>query len=287
MSAEKIDLRPVWTAIMEVYAEVAKICERHGLRHYFTDGSAIGAVRHSGFIPWDDDLDISMPREDYERFIEYARDELPSYLKFLNWKNCPEFNFLFGKVQDCRRERVEEVERKCGYMLSNGLYVDILPIDGYPKSRFEIFYVRCYAGLLRAVWRAKFGVFKNQTFRGKILSFLGHIGSIFVPWIRRPEQIMEPCERMLRRHKFGESQYSSRVDMYLTALDRPPWRLEWWGEAQWHDFMGVKVPLPHDYDSYLRFYYGDYMTLPPEEQRVPIHGYNYRCAWWLGPTKKG
>lgn len=279
-----VNLKPVWNAILEIYTEVARVCEKHGLRYYLTDGSAIGAVRHGGFIPWDDDFDMSMPREDYEKFIEYAKTELPSHLKFLNWKNCPEFNFLFGKVQDCRREKVEATEKECGYMLSNGLYVDVFPIDGYPTSKWEIFWVRKYTYLLRALWRAKFGVFKNQSWKGKVLCIIGRCLSLFVPWIRTPQQIMARCERLLLKHPFKDAQYTSRASVYLTGLNRPPLPAAWWGTATWHAFDSIKVPLPQDYDSYLRFYYGDYMKLPPVEKQQPSHGYAYRCGWWLGPT---
>ena len=285
MSEKSVNLKPVWDAILEIYGEVAKICDRHGLRYYLTDGSAIGAVRHNGFIPWDDDFDMSMPREDYDKFIEYAKTELPSYLKFLNWKNCPEFCFLFGKVQDCRREKVEATEKECGYMLSNGLYVDILPIDGYPTSKIEIFFMKTYAYLLRALWRAKFGVFRNQTTKGKILCLFGHCFGCLVPWIRKPEHIMSRCEKMLLKHPFKDARFTSRASVYLTGLNRPPLPVEWWGKAKWHEFGSTKVPLPEDYDSFLRFYFGDYMQMPPLDKQQPSHGYNYRCGWWLGPTK--
>ena len=67
-------------------------------------------------------------------------------------------------------------------------------------------------------------------------------------------------------------------------LNRGPLSAKVWGLASWHTFMGGKVPLPERYDEYLKFYYGDYMKLPPEEKRHPLHDYNERCAWWLGPT---
>ena len=113
----KINLKPVWDAVLNVYREVAQICDKHGLRYYLTDGTALGAVRHKGFIPWDDDFDMSMPREDYQKFIEIARNELPEHLKFVNWENTPEFTLLFGKVQDTRADFVKSIEAECGYML--------------------------------------------------------------------------------------------------------------------------------------------------------------------------
>lgn len=280
----EVNLKPVWAATLEIYKEIAAICDRHGLRYYLTDGSAIGAVRHHGFIPWDDDFDMSMPREDYVKFIKYARQELPPYLKFLDWHNCPEFCLLFGKVQDCRREKVEATEKECGYMLSNGLYVDVIPIDGYPTSQIERKLVLWYAYLLRAIWRAKFGVFKNQSTKGKVLCVCGRFLSFLVPWIRRPEQIMARCEKWLLRYPFETSVYTQRASAYLTGLNRPPLPKIWWGIAKKIAFADIEVPVPEDYDAYLRFYYGDYMKLPPEEKQKPSHGYHYRCGWWLGPT---
>ena len=282
---KEINLKPVWDAVLEVYQEVAKICDRHHLRYYLTDGSAIGAVRHHGFIPWDDDFDMSMPRPDYEKFIEYAKTELPPKMKFLDWHNCPEFCFLFGKVQCCDREKVEQVERECGYMLSNGLYIDIFPIDGYPTSNLEISWTKFYCYLMRALWRARCGVFKNQTQKGKLLCCFGWCIALFVPWIRTTADIMSRCEKFLLRHPFASSKYSQRASVYLTGLNRPPLPVEWWGTATVQQFMDVSVPLPRDYDSFLRFYYGDYMQLPPVDKQIPSHGYNYRCGWWLGPTK--
>ena len=135
-SEDPFGLRPLWDASLGIYREIAKICERHGLRYYVTDGTALGAVRHKGFIPWDDDFDMSMPRPDYEKFKKIFMAELPPHLKFVDFHNTPEFGLLFGKVQDCRRDKIEALEKVVGFQLSNGLFIDIFPIDGYPRSRF-------------------------------------------------------------------------------------------------------------------------------------------------------
>lgn len=284
MSEKSINLKPVWNAILEIYGEVAKICDRHGLRYYVTDGTLIGVIRHKGFIPWDDDFDMSMPREDYEKFIEYAQNELPPYLKFVNWKNTPEFGYLFGKVQDCRRERIESIEAECHYMLSNGLYLDVIPIDGYPKSSFEVKWSRLVATIMRPIWRFRCAKFANQTRSGKVVWMVGGLFSMLFPWIRSSRQIMGICENLLIKHPFTEARQTGRASLYLHMLNRKPLPAEWWGEAIWLPFENVKVPVPHDYDAYLRFYFGDYMKLPPVEAQQPCHGYGYRCAWWLGPT---
>lgn len=285
MSNEQINLKPVCRAILEVYKEVAKLCNKHKLRYYLTDGSAIGAVRHHGFIPWDDDLDMSMPRQDYETFKKLAAKELPSHLSFVNWENTPEFSLLFGQVHDNRSEYVKRVEEECGYPLSLGIYIDIIPIDGYPTSSVEKFFVEKYAYLLRAIWRAKAGVFANQSIKGKILMIIGRVVCLFMPWIKTSSDALRISERMQIAHPFEGSVNSSRASIYLTGLNRPPLPSSWWGNPSWHNFEDIQVPLPEAYDKYLRFYYGDYMRLPPPEKQHPQHKYVFECPWRFGPTK--
>ena len=77
-------LRPLWDALYEIYEEFAKICDKHGLRYYAFAGTLLGAIRHNGFIPWDDDLDVAMPRPDYEKFIQISKTELPRHLNFVD-----------------------------------------------------------------------------------------------------------------------------------------------------------------------------------------------------------
>ena len=282
---DPFNLHLIWDATLDIYREVAKICERHGLRHYLTDGTAIGVVRHKGFIPWDDDFDMSMPRGDYEKFIEYAKTELPSHLKFLNWKNCPEFNFMFGKVQDTRRDQVERIEKESGRNLSNGLYIDIFPIDGYPTSRLEIAWVKFMSPVYRLILRYKVTPFSMHSRKGKVGWLMGCLWSLAMPWLRTPTAILERCERNLLKHPFEGAKSTLRASLYLTGLNRRPIPSGWWGEPSRGEMNGLEVPLPHDYDSFLRFYFGDYMTPPDKSHCHPTHAFTYRNPWWLGPTK--
>jgi lipopolysaccharide cholinephosphotransferase len=283
---DDINLKPVWDAILDVYREVSRICDRHGLRYYLTDGTALGAVRHQGFIPWDDDFDMSMPREDYEAFVKIAKDELPEHLKFVNWENTPEFMLLFGKVQDSRREVIEKIEAQCGYTLSSGIYIDIIPVDGYPESRLERFWVKWYVRILSCMIRFRCMRLGDQSKKGRLVWLAGLVFSILLPW-KDGQSCKRTCEKFLLRHPFASARLVGRASMRLTMLNRRPMPAEYWCEPSSGQFNGIDVPLPHDIDAYLKFYYGDYMKLPPESQRHHSHEYKYRCAWWLGPTKAG
>ena len=280
-----INLKPVWDATLDVYKEVAKICDRHGLRYYLTDGTALGAVRHKGFIPWDDDFDMSMPREDYQKFVEISKKELPSHLKFVNWENASEFMLLFGKVQDSRKEVLASIENACGYELSSGIYIDIIPIDGYPESAIERLFVKFAVAILSCMIRFRCMSLKDQSKNGRLVWIAGCLFSLLMPWMDG-QSCKRRCERFLTRHPFDGAHFVGRASMRLTMLNRKPMPSAYWGRPSRGLFNGVDVPLPSDVDSYLRFYYGDYMKLPPESQRHHVHQYSYQCAWRFGPTGK-
>lgn len=282
---DQYNLRPIWDATFEIYKEIAKICDRHSLRYYVTDGTLIGAVRHKGFIPWDDDFDMSMPRPDYERFIGYAKNELPSHLKFVNWENTPEFHLMFGKVQDCRREVVVSLENQCGCKLSNGVFVDIFPIDGYPVKKSDRFLIRAFDFILRQDINFRFIKWKDRSWKGRLLYPLGALIAFILPWLKTYSDFQRVYEKMLLKYPYDMSEYTGRASVCLHVINRPPLLKTTWGMGRKIDFHTSKVNIPDNFDAYLRPIYGDYMRLPPVESRHPSHSYSYRCAWWLGPTR--
>ena len=284
ISEDKYNLCPIWDATFSIYKEIEEICNRHGLRYYVTDGTLIGAIRHKGFIPWDDDFDMSMPRPDYEKFIEIAKKELPPHLKFVNWKNTSEMPFLFGKVQDSRGAEVARIEKETGRQLSNGLFVDIFPVDGYPTKLVEIMATRVRARLLGCMIRFKTMKFGQQTMKGKLVWTVGLVFSLLLPWLRIKD-CMRICERMLTSHPFDDSEFTGRASLRVHMLNRKPLLRKVWGTGNLHEFHTGQVRVPDEYDVYLRSIYGEYMTLPPESCRHPSHSYSWRCPWWLGPTR--
>lgn len=293
MIGEKRDdpngLMPVWDALVAIYHEIKKICDRHGLCYYMSDGNALGAMRHGGFIPWDDDFDLTMPRPDYQRFIDYAQTELPRWLAFVDWRNTPEFAFYFGKVQVTDEERVRAVERQIDFQLSNGLFVDIFPLDGYPETRAGRLRLRVRKFALNQIMRFRSDTFSEQ--RGVMARaawMLGGLLSLFVLRSRTVVDFRQIHERDFLRYPYETSKWVGRCCTACTVLCRPPMRKEDWGRPIWIEFYkGEKFPLPHDVTSTLENEYGDWRTLPSESERHPTHDYGFRCPWWLGPTRKG
>ena len=286
MSEDSFNLRPIWDAILDIYIEFSQICERHKLRYYAFAGTALGAVRHNGFIPWDDDLDVAMPRPDYEKLVKLIPRELPSYMKFVNWRNTPELNILAGKIQDVRADKIAAIEKKTGRVLSNGLFIDVYPIDGYPRGAKAMAFRLKQLILLQFIWRFRTLPINKLSVKGKICWVLGAFFCVFMPKYRNKKDIMLEFERMLLAIPFETSSIVGDIGYSLTIFLHQSLPKNVWGEPVWHKFEHIQVPLPANVDAHLKNNYGDYMTLPPEEKRTPSHAFDFHYPWWLGPTQQ-
>lgn len=280
----KLDMRPIWDALLHVYEEFARVCDENNLRYYLAEGSAIGALRHKGFIPWDDDLDVIMPRPDYERFRQICEKELPDYLKFVNYENAPEFQYTFGKVQDVRRDKVLEVERAYGAMLPGGIYIDILVVDGMPDGYFASALYKFRR--LTFICQQRFRTFKFAEMKkpGKLFWIVGALLAVCHPFESWPK-LARRFEAFMMSVPFETAKKTWRDSATYRTVRLTYPRKIWDGRVN-VDFERSLVPLPAGYDTYLRAQYGDYMTPPPEGKRQTTHQYSQRCPWWLGPTKQ-
>ena len=117
--------------MLEILMEVDRICRRHGLRYWLSSGTLIGAVRHGGFIPWDDDLDIEMMRPDYDRLMSLFPRELPAHLALQSHETDPSYFFFYAKVRD-RRSILSEGNNYDRMWQERGIYIDIFPLERQP-----------------------------------------------------------------------------------------------------------------------------------------------------------
>ncbi|MBQ7635092.1 MAG: LicD family protein [Bacteroidaceae bacterium] len=254
------DLKRLHQCILGNLLAVDEVCRRHGLRYYIYDGTMLGAVRHGGFIPWDDDLDIAMPREDYEVFINNAHEWLPAPYEFVSFETDHSYPLPFGKVQDSSTTLIERAHLP--YL--GGLYIDVFPIDGLPDSTLmrRLHLVR-YDFLKKAVYWAYRDPYRH-----------GRGPSSWIPLFFRSvfgqERLQRATRRCLRKYPFAESRLVCVFDdgfhgaMEKSLIGQPtPVAFE--GKEVW----GVEHP-----EEYLTHMYGDYMTPPPhDEQRQ--HRFHY------------
>jgi lipopolysaccharide cholinephosphotransferase len=120
---------------LAMLGEFIRICQKYSLRYYLIGGSALGAVRHSGFIPWDDDIDIGMPRVDYEKFLSVAQAELDADLFLQTHKTDPAYPFSFAKIRNSKTTFIQSDSSHL--QMNHGVYIDIFPLDGYPSSKLS------------------------------------------------------------------------------------------------------------------------------------------------------
>ena len=279
------DTRAIQLKELEILKQVAAICQRHGLRYFGDGGTCLGAVRHRGFIPWDDDIDVGMPRKDFDRFRQIAPKELPEYLALQDFTDTPHMNHLFMKVHDTRTTFIPAGLRNYPDA-QTGIYVDIFAYDGYPGKGLRRRWWRLRTGvLLRLNWLLRVYDRKETAydrFRGGIAKVLRKV----LPY----NWASVHMERFLRKY---DADREPEITLAYMGF-RYCFPRKCFDEAKLLPFEDIQLPVPADYDTYLKIHYGDYMTLPPESERTAIHptAYfslerSYKERWWeKAPDKK-
>ncbi len=278
------NLRPLWDAILDIYKAIADICERHGIRFYVGAGNCLGALRHKGFIPWDNDMDIYLQWEDYDKFWKYAKEELPVYWKDVGWWNTPEFFQMFGKIQETRKDVVERVEAQSGLKLGQGIFVDVFPLVHRPGTLWQKAAWSVSGFLLKLKVSLVLNKGKRKTLRSKVAGLFGWVFGWAYPSIKDPQSAMAVHERRARKFSRTPNGYCgwywpTKCDLII------PVPSEYFDDIAYLPYESLTVPVPGNYRGYLKYKYGDYMKLPPENKRtVPNHGHEGDVPWKLGPT---
>lgn len=242
------DIRPLQLHILKVLQAIDHTCRLHNLRYYLWAGTMLGAVRHKGFIPWDDDVDIAMPRRDYDLLITHCREWLPQPYEMVSYETDPTYPLPFAKIQDASTTLIER-KHLC-YL--GGIYVDVFPLDGMTTNP-----------LVQRIHFAHYFLLKKiQYFLYRDPYRHGHGPSSWIPLLCRRLYTMEEVQAKMKclqkRYDYDISALVVDHDdgrkgiMPRTVIGKPmPVAFE--GET----VMGVEQA-----DTYLSQKYGDYMTIP-------------------------
>lgn len=254
-------LRRLQLTQLEILEVVDQICRDHNLAYSLYAGTLLGAVRHKGFIPWDDDLDICMPREDYDRFIEYwMQNPVEGYI-LQNKENSPAFTQSFTKVRKANTAFLESETARGKY--HTGIFVDIFPIDRIPNGRIAryLFWWRCmrYQLYTREFVPPKSGVLIRMI-SGFMLAFTGKDRREYVRKRLLEKITSNNMNRMLATVMI-ETVDSMRMTFSHALFD----------DVVELEFEGKGFCAFADWDAYLRTKYGNYMQLPPESERIWKH----------------
>lgn len=260
--------REIQLGQLGVLKAFADICEKLGVVYYLYYGTLIGAIRHNGFIPWDDDIDVAMPRPDYEKMIGFFRDNAESLepLKLMHWSTNPEYIYPIARICDTSYY-VDYLGAK-EYGL--GLFIDIYPLDGWGNSEKDIMPIYNRFRTLRykvsLAGMDKFQRSKTSIWR-TVPKWIGYQMTKIHSASYYAKQMDELAQK---EYPFEDSEYVGNVFWTNTLGTRA--HKSMLNPIKWR-FEDEEFLIPEGYDSMLRNTYGDYMVLPPESQQVAHHYY--------------
>ena len=256
--------------LLEELVYLDRVCRKNGLKYFMVDGTLLGAVRHKGFIPWDDDVDVWMPREDYDKLAEVVNGD-DSYYEFQTPQNVEGFVFSYGKLVDTRtgiEEQIADIKREMG------VFIDVFPYDGLPEpgtQKYDKFVNKCM--FLQSQRIPSLYAWK-QTKQRRNASLFG----LFAHSVRKTvgcTNIVKLIDKNARTYAVKDSKMVGclgggykKDQMMEKEICESVTELE---------FEGHKLYAPVGYERYLKKLYGDYMQLPPEEDQVIKHMSN---VWW-------
>lgn len=250
-------LRKLQLIQLDMLIEVDRICKKNNIKYNIIAGTLLGAVRHGGYIPWDDDADIAMLRSEYEKFFEVIKKDLDTTkYYFQEYRNTDGYRWGYGKLRRKGTEFIRSGQEHMPY--ESGIFIDIFPLDNVPDNKYIRFLHNIHCTLIRKIlWSAVGEREEKNFFLRKIYFFLNKI----------------PLKKVFNHYEKFKDKYNSKDCSMVRILTFPTpnkmygYYKKWYEESksiifEAHEFDGIK-----EYDEYLKFKFNDYMNLPPESER--------------------
>jgi lipopolysaccharide cholinephosphotransferase len=245
--------------------EIDRLCKKHNIRYSIIDGTLLGAVRHKGFIPWDDDMDVGIIRDDYEKFIAICENELDEKFGILNRKTDVDFPFNYTKITLKGTHIVESFARDNA--AQSQIFVDVFPVDKIPKDKnTRIKLAKKVSILKRILWMKKgYGkCIRNESAKQRLKYDVCKVLFSFIPY----NKAVQVYSKFINDYKDLPNE-----DCYLGIYEFPETFNQECDSNTFDnliqmDFEDRSYPAFAEYDKYLKTKYNDYMTLPPEKDRV-------------------
>lgn len=265
-------LKDIQTIQLNLLKYFVKICEKENINYFVTGGTLLGTIRHNGFIPWDDDIDVVMLRDEYERFLKVAPKYMNGNIRLVNSEIDHKYLYYYSKLEDLTTETLNALNKKEQIHIA----MDIFAIDGFPNNIllrklhvYHIFYhhaltILCNTDILK--------VRDRGTFNNFIVSALKLVARI-IPFnkITNTYTQKKKIEELLKKYSFKKSNF---VGPLLAAKgEREIVPKDCFVGYDKHMFEGIEVSIPKNYDKYLTYIYGDYMKIPKEKDRDRIQHY--------------
>ena len=260
----QLERRKIQLLELEILREVDRICRKHGIHYSLGYGSLLGAIRHNGFIPWDDDIDICLMRKDFVKFKEICKKELDSRFFYQSNDTDPEYFLLYDKIR--LNGTLFRESHLSSYNIHHGVYIDIFPVDYLPENplkkiiQFACFHF-CRLGLM-----SKYLVLEAR--KGTKKYYIAPIFRLF--YCLFPLSTLYRCANQVAT--WYDKTPHKRIMTFLTVKRlNEIFNADIFDEFIDHQFEDMTVEIIKQYDLNLKQIYGDYMKLPPEDKRNTIH----------------
>lgn len=249
----------------QILKSFVDVCDKLGLTYYLVCGTALGAAKYGGFIPWDDDIDVGMYREDYEIFCQKAPRLLPEYYFLQTYRTDKNFPHIFCKIRDSRTTYIEK--SVAGIVMHHGVYIDVFPLDGYPEIPSEKLKLERKKRLLQAQIACVFQINAQYSRKAKLIVAVGR----FLGFHKQTNRILQKLETLLAMYQTTDASIICNHGNWQGKLEYAP--KEQYGKGSWTMFEGLKVRIPEKFDEYLTQKYGDWRSDPPKEEQIGHHFY--------------
>jgi lipopolysaccharide cholinephosphotransferase len=262
--AETEQIKKIQKVNLEMAKYFVRFCEQHQLTCYFCGGGCIGTVRNQGFIPWDDDLDFFMPREDYEKLYDLWINEadLQNYPILRPSATYIDHN-SFTTIRETDTTFIKPYQKDLD--IPHGLPIDIFPLDGAPDSTIK--------RKIQKIWALIYALFCSQVVpekHGGIMALGSRILLKLIPTKKGRYRIWSLAQKQMTKYDFNTSEYVTELCVGPKYMGNLYKRTDF-EKAIFLPFEDTKMPVPVGYDRYLTQVFGNYMELPPEKDRVSHH----------------
>lgn len=248
-----LNIEEVHDVLLNIAKAFISICDNNNIPYYMGYGTLLGAIRHKGFIPWDDDMDFCVPRPYYQELISHLEKELPYPYRCCTYKNGLN-NCIILKIDD-ERTLIKDVCVLDEEEQNKGINIDIFPLDYVNPSSYKL-------KVIKILLRLNTTIYTANSDGSKWKNSLKHIVSSIFPFSRNT--ILSKVESMLEKVKVGDCMVNV-LGIYKNKEYMP---VEWFGDGVKCAFEDTEILGPKEYDKYLTQLYGDYMTPPKENKHV-------------------
>ena len=263
----ELTLKEIQQTELELLRRFGRICEENHLRYSLGGGTLLGAIRHKGFIPWDDDVDVMMPRPDYEKFLAFCGEHDTAF-QLISYENNSNYLDLFAKIYDSSTTIVDEVNAR-DYPV--GVYIDVFPLDGLGATNEEAVKRFRKTSFQRELLNARGWKKYARSKTHSILLEPVRLGLFLLSRFANSQKLLRKIDSVNKGMDFDDAAYAGCV--CGSYREKEIMKADVFREFIPVEFEGENFSVIRAYDDYLKMHYGNYMLLPPEEKRQTHHTY--------------